>query len=113
MPIPTASPELKNKIETICPNEFDLNTPDWLKIAAKALSIDYTRLTRIWRDNRSKLRASEIQIIEQKLLEKTLRTQAELKQSLAYHEHIIGTRLHEEYSAFKPSKRLSKTSQGI
>ena len=62
-----ASPEFKNAIEEICPNEFGLPVMDWLKIAAKRIGIDYVRLCRLWRDNRAKLHRYEQNWIEESL----------------------------------------------
>lgn len=60
-----ASPEFKRTIEDICPNECDLNIPDWLRLAARSIGIEYPRLNRLWRDNRAKIRQRE----EEKILQ--------------------------------------------
>jgi hypothetical protein len=68
-----ASPEFKDALELICPNEHALDIPDWLKIVSKQINIDYVRLSRLWRDNRAKIHRYEEKWIEERLNASTLR----------------------------------------
>lgn len=101
-----ASPEFKEALELICPNEYGLDTPSWLKIAARMVGMDYGRLTRLWRDNRAKIHRYEEGWIEEKLIEKTLRTQTELEKKLAYQTHITGETLN---GNLQPTSSLHST----
>jgi hypothetical protein len=69
-----ASPEFKAVLEEINPNEYGLDTMDWLKITAQKLDMDYARLCRLWRDNRAKIhRYEEIRISDVLLEIRTMR----------------------------------------
>jgi len=67
--ISPATPEFKNIIEEIHPNEFYHPVMEWLKPASKRIGIDYDRLVRLWRDNRAKFHPEERLRIEDALFE--------------------------------------------
>lgn len=96
MSILAASRDLKNKIQEVCPNNANLPVEQWLKLAALQIRIDYTRLYRLWRDNRAKPEPYEAQLIADALDEaKLLREIKQLQLKQKYLQHIISGEIYE------------------